>query len=251
MKQFHLYFNYLFVVVLIFTIVGCTEKDNGTFPENNEQESLVSMTLEEASAGYLKIHFEPSPEVNYYRYGQKNGSVTSIKQKGSKTKKFGYLNPNTEYCFTVIAYDSNNNELSTCVKRFRTIEPPYDNYYREYDNFYKITSVDMYKEKIANEHYKKNLRFNGTGEGYWFQVSWVGYAYEQVDKEWDAGTYQLEEGGDEHMYWADYNTGSSQIRTFGGGTMKITKNGNTMNVSITDNSGINYLQFYGKENSTK
>lgn len=240
MRHYLWFIRILVVIVLIAVTAGCTEKDN-----SHSQEGLVSMILEESSAGYLKIRFEPAPEVAYYCYGQKNGSVTSNGQRGTKTKKFGYLNPNTEYYFTVIAYDSNNVELSKSVKSFRTTEAPYDNYYREYDNFYKIISADMYKEKLANEHYKKNLRFNGTGEGYWFQVSWVGHAYESVDKVWNAGTYQLGEGGGEHVYWADYNTGKSYISTFGGGTMKITKSGSTMNVVITDNSGVKYLQFAG------
>ena len=219
-----------------------TSGDNPS-PAPTPSLEYVKMSVASQTAGSLYIMFEPISEVSYYRCGRTNSWSNNRKCNGVQTIGYGYMNPNTEYSFTAIAYNENDTELGRNTQTFRTAQAPYDNYMRSCGgtSFNPVYNVQMRKETLANGHTKKILQFNGQS-GYWFQVYKVYGPYESTNKNWEDGTYNIS-SSDCQIY---YNFGTNNVSIYdGNGKVKISHSGNIYTFFVVGDDDCIMVQFAG------
>lgn len=268
MKKISLIFA--FIALFMFSFCCCTEKESRsnsysgsssgrggsedpTNPENpddpdepNLPEPTVVMTADQVNPGNIKVNYKPEDGVVYYKCGQGN-SIGNTKYYTEKTINYNRLNPNTHYSFTAIAYDSLDREMSRATEIYKTLTAPYDSYLRPSSSFYPLYNASMYVENGANGYKQKILRFNGN-DGVWFRIAYNCAYGETPSSYWDEGTYHISSQSSTHNYWAYYNTGTSSISNYGGGTLTIKWGGNIMNAEIKDDDGMVVLKFVGTVN---
>ena len=76
------------------------------------QSPMVTVTLVNVTPTYMELKFEPSNNTAYYCYNVGGALTSTTHQTGVQTKKFSslqgeYFQPDTEYEFSVVAYDAN------------------------------------------------------------------------------------------------------------------------------------------------
>lgn len=239
--------------IITMCLLGCSEKDTSDLPSGSNStdtpggnQTYLTLSLEEQSAGYLSVLCEPKEGVAYYKIGK--GSLGSQKYTARKVFKYNGLNPLTEYTFCAEAYDSTDAKLGkTITQKYSTTAAPYSNYFRPMSAFYPLYSAEMRKDNLSNGYSQKVFHFQGD-YGYWMQIRWTSYAYETIDSYFAPGTYQIGAGGDgngHHCYVVLYNAGSSNINYIYEGTIEIKQSGNVMHVTITDSYGMKCLDYAG------
>ena len=70
------------------------------------------------------------------------------------------LQPDTEYEFTVAAYDANGTVLETIHPKFKTSPAPYSNYYRIYNNIYQLNYAKLRNQPAGNPNYRTKEKRN-------------------------------------------------------------------------------------------
>ena len=250
-KQHESYKILLYVLCLVVGIilVASCGKDSiedsiVTEEQPRPEGKFISISLEAATPASLKIHYEPTEDVAYYKCG-KGDHPSNLKNYSARTVKYDRLDPETEYTFTAYAFDSTDHVIEQVSTKFKTTEIPYYNYMRRDDLFYPISYADMRIESLANGHKKKCLRFVGQTEGCWFQVAYISAAYESVSKMWDEGTYNFDANSTGPRYYAEYNLDQNSIHYVEDGKMVIKRGGSIFNITVTDDYGVKLVQFAG------
>ncbi|MBQ2511560.1 MAG: hypothetical protein II531_05320 [Bacteroidales bacterium] len=236
-------------ILILFT--GCekdslnddTSNTSGNDPESNLPH--VRITLSDSGPGFLQVKFEPVGEMAYFKCG-KGRYPSSLKHTTPCNYRYGSLNPNREYNFSGISYDSAGRVIEETYVKFKTQQTPYADYMRDGDNFYPIAYADMRIETLANYHKKKCLRFVGTETGCWFQVAYISRAYEAVTKMWDEGTYYFSDNSNVPRYYAEYNMGTNSVKYIDDGKLVIQRSGDIFNIKVTDGENVVVVQFAGQ-----
>lgn len=195
------------------------------------QAPTVTVTLINVTPTYLELKFEPSNNTSYYCYNIGGTLTSSSHVTGVVTKKFTnqndqYLQPDTEYEFSVVAYDANGIAGEIIHPKFKTLQVPYANYYRVGDKFYELSYVKLINEPTANPYMRsKEIQF-WSEPGYWVRflaiVNWT-----ETDNNWYSGVYTT--GGDYnsvgYCFCTFYKNGSG-FDTGDGNALTISKSGN-------------------------
>ena len=212
------------------------------------QQPTVTVTLINISPTYLELRFEPSNNTSYYCYNI-GGTLTSTAHVvGVTTKRFStlqgeYLQPNTEYVFTVVAYDANGAAGEVIHPRFTTNPAPYSNYYRVMDNFYQLNYAKLSNVETANAYIRRKEIQLWSATGYFIRY-YVLVNYYETDNTWSSGVYTP--GG-------SYNSvGSSACEVWRNGsvvggcdTFTIKKSGNTYTYDLYGDNGSITAHFIG------
>ena len=228
------------------------EEKNFTTSEQ-PQSPTVTVTLINVTPTYLELRFEPSNNTDYYCYNI-GGTLTSTGHKvGVRTEKFKfsrlpngdsqYIQPDTEYEFSVVAYDANGTAGEIIHPRFKTSPAPYSNYYRVSDNFYQINYAKLINEPGSNSNFRLKAILLFSEYGYYVRFTQVCYWYE-TDNNWSPGVYPLSNG---------YYVGECDCAVMANGhnyspsdgTFTISKNGNVMTYDLFGDDGSKTAHFTG------
>jgi hypothetical protein len=206
------------------------------------------VTLINVTPTYLELKFEPSSNTSYYCYNI-GGTLTSTTHvTGVTTKKFStiqgqYLQPDTEYEFSVVAYNSNGTAGETIHPKFKTNPAPYSNYYRVMDSFYQLYYARLLNDETANP-YLRRKEIQLISSNYYFVRYFVIVNYYETDNNWSPGVYRP--GG-------TYNSvGFSVCEVWRNGnvvggcdTFTIKKSGNTYTYDLYGDDGSITAHFVG------
>ena len=230
------------------TVYG-EEKDFTT--EELPQLPSVTITLINVTPTYLELKFEPSSNISYYCYNIGSTLTSTIHHTGVNTRKFtSYqskgLQPDTEYEFSIVAYDNDGTAVEIMHPRFKTNPAPYVNYLRVYDNFYELNYAKLLNTSSGNA----NLRFKEiqiwSEPGYWLRFLTVVY-WNETDNIWSSGTYTTTLGGVNSI--GQYNCmvykNGSQVGVSEGSKFTISKNGNIYTYDLYSDDGYITAHFVG------
>lgn len=229
-------------------IVYGSEKNFTTNNEQPPQSPTVTVTVINVSPTYLELKFEPSSNTAYYCYNIGGTLTSTIHQTGVNTKKYTrfqsqYFQPDTEYEFSVVAYDANGTIGEITHPRFKTSPAPYTNYYRVYDNFYQINYAKLVNEQGSNSNLRLKSIILFSEYNYLIRFDKVCYWYE-TDNDWSPGIYPLSNG-----YYvgecACYVMANGHRYDPSNGEFTISKNGNMMTYDLYGDDGSITAHFTG------
>lgn len=216
----------------------------------NEQPQLpsVTVTLINVTPTYLELKFEPSSNTSYYCFNIGNALTSTTHQTGVKTQKFTnlqseYLQPNTEYVFSVVAYDASGVAGEIIHPKFKTNPAPYSNYMRIFDNFYQLNYAKLVNQPLNNYRTKEIQIWSEPG--YWVRFFTVVYSY-VTDNVWDSGIYTTTTSGSVGV--GQYGWGMVKNGNWWGeGVCRftITKSGNMHTYDLYGNRGEYTAHFTG------
>lgn len=226
-----------------------TYGEEKNFTTNEQPQSpTVTVTLINVTPTYLELKFEPSNNTDYYCYNI-GGTLTSTGHNvGVNTKKFKfsdgqYIQPDTEYEFSVVAYDANGTVGEIIHPKFRTSPAPYQNYYRVSDNFYKINYAKLINEPGSNSNLRLKAIILFSENNYYVRFSQVCYWYE-TDNNWSPGVYPLSGG----YYVGECDclvVANGHNYSPSNGEFTISKNGNMMTYDLYGDDGSKTAHFTG------
>lgn len=201
-----------------------------TTNETPNQQPTVTVTLVSATPTYLELKFEPSANTSYYCFNTGPTLTSTIHYTGNKTRKFtdhnrNYFQPNTEYVFTVVAYDSNGIAGETLHPRFTTADVPYENYMRVYDNIYPLYTAELNNEPSGNSDIRFKVIYISGDPGNYVRLLHQCPWYE-TDNNWPAGTYTMG-GGGTNLYSCRVVKNGTEWGVSDGSTFTISYSGNT------------------------
>lgn len=228
--------------------------DEKSFTTSEQPQSpTVAVTLVNVTPTYLELRFEPSNNTDYYCYNI-GGTMTSTGHKvGVRTEKFKfsrlpngdsqYIQPDTEYEFSVVAYDANGTAGEILHPKFKTSPAPFSNYYRVSDNFYQINYAKLINEPSGNSNLRRKSIILFSENGYFVRFNQICYWYE-TDNNWSPGVYPLSSGYyvgecDCIMMANGHNYSPSN------GEFTISKNGNIMTYDLFGDDGGKTAHFTG------
>lgn len=228
-----------------------TKMTSATTSEQPYVAPTVTVTLINVTPTYLELKFEPSSNTAYYCYNI-GGTLTSTTHvTGVITKKFTsiqsqYMQPNTEYVFSVVAYDSNGTAGEIIHPKFKTNPAPYANYFRLYDNIYQLNYAKLLNTSSGNA----NLRFKEiqlwSEPGYWVRFFTLVYYYE-TDNVWASGTYTTTgtSVNSYGQYACSVFKNGSNYGVGAGSQFTISKSGNTYTYDLYGDNGSITAHFTG------
>lgn len=225
-----------------------TKTTSATTSEQPYVAPTVTVTLVNVSPTFLELKFEPSSNTSYYCYNI-GGSLTSTTHvTGVKTQKFtnlqsDYMQPDTEYEFSVVAYDANGTAGEIMHPKFKTNPAPYSNYMRIFDNFYQLNYAKLVNQPLNNYRTKEIQIWSEPG--YWVRFFTVVYSY-VTDNVWDSGVYTTTTSGNVGVGqygWSMVKNGN----WWGEGICRFTikKSGNTYTYDLYGNRGEYTAHFTG------
>lgn len=214
------------------------------------QSPTVTVTLIDVSPTYLELKFEPSNNTAYYCYNF-GGTLTSTSHcMGVITKKITNFQgqsfqPNTEYVFSVVAYDNDGIAGEVIHPKFTTSPAPYSNYMRVYNKFYQLNYAKLRNEpNSANSNTRWKEIQLWSEPGFWVRFFTLVYWYE-TDNNWSSGVYTPSSTGEvglgQYGCWVIENAS-----TVGGcETFTITKSGNITTYDLYEANGYITAHFTG------
>lgn len=214
------------------------------------QSPMVTVTLVNVTPTYMELKFEPSNNTAYYCYNVGGALTSTTHQTGVQTKKFSslqgeYFQPDTEYEFSVVAYDANGTAGEIIHPKFKTNPAPYANYYRVFDNFYQLNYAKLQNYSSGNA----NLRFKEiqlwSELGYWVRFLTLVYYYE-TDNVWVPGTY-ITTGHTNNYGQCECTVfkNGSIYDVYAGSQFTISKSGNMWTYDLYGNDGSITAHFTG------
>lgn len=221
-----------------------TKQSTATTEEQPYEYASVTVTAINVQPGILELQFTPSSNTAYY-YFNKGSELTSTSLcQGPITRKYNYLQPNTDYVFSVVAYDANGVQGEVIHPTFKTAPAPYSNYLRQGDTFYPAYYAQITTDVLANNWGQKVIIIKGdTYE--WVRLQYLCYTYE-LDNIWNSGSYTLGQGTGMygyHGYSCAYNLKWQD--SFSDGSFTITKNGNNYTIDLESESELIWAHFSG------
>ena len=221
-----------------------TEIISATTLEKPYEYAYVTVTSTDIQAGYIELKFEPSANTAYYCFNQGPNLTSTYHNTGIITKKFNYLQPDTEYVFSVVAYDNNGVAGEVIHPTFRTAPAPYANYLRVGNNFYQMYTAQIGTEVLANGWGQKTLIIRGTPSTYWIKIMYLCYSSE-LNLVWSTGTYTIQGNSSYHQYSCMYNKGSNNPMSMSGGTFTLSKSGSVYTIDIASELDLVWAHFSG------
>lgn len=224
-----------------------TESISVTTLEKPYEYAYVTVTATDIQPGYIEIQFEPSPNTAYYCFNQGSVLTSTYQNTGIITKKYNYLQPDTEYIFSVVAYDSNGIAGEITHPTFRTAPAPYSNYLRVANNFYEMNSAIIKATDYNTGWGMKMFIIRGIPiDTYWIRLEFECYSSE-LNLIWNPGTYTIGGNSPHHQYNCRFkrNAGSGNGILVTEGTFTISKDGNVYTIDIASEHDIVWAHFTG------
>lgn len=213
------------------------------------QAPTVTVTLINVTPTYLELKFEPSNNTSYYCYNIGGTLTSSSHVTGVVTKKFTnqndqYLQPDTEYEFSVVAYDANGIAGEIIHPKFKTLQVPYANYYRVGDKFYELSYAKLVNNPTANAYLRNKEIQLWCQPGYWVRFCII-VNYTDTSNNW-SGIYTT--GGNYnsvgYCFCSVYINGSDH-GPGDGSTLTISKSGNMWTYDLYGERGFITAHFVG------
>ena len=224
-----------------------TDRIPATTLEKPYEYAYVTVTATDIQPGYIEIQFEPSPNTAYYCFNQGPTLTSTYQNTGTITKKYNYLQPDTEYIFSVVAYDSNGVAGEIIHPTFRTAPAPYSNYLRVANVFYEMNSAIIKTVDYNTGWGMKMLIIRGIPvDTYWIRLEYECYSSE-LNLIWNSGTYTIGGSSSHHQYNCRFkrNAGSGDGIPVTEGTFTISKSGNVYTIDIASEHDIVWAHFTG------
>ena len=169
-----------------------------------------------------------------------------IIKKFEQNSSNAYFQPNTEYVFSVVAYDSDGIAGEVIHPKFATSPAPYSNYMMVYNKFYQLNYVKLRNEpNSANTNTRWKEIQLWSEPGYWVRFFTLVYWYE-TDNTWSSGVYTTSSTGGsvglgQYGCWVIENAS-----TVGGcETFTITKSGSITTYDLYEANGSITAHFTG------
>lgn len=253
MKVFKKAIAALMLSVAVLFAVRCTKPDvpnSGENGENNGGEEAITVTISliNVSPTYLELKFEPSSNTAYYCFNIGGTLTSTTHQTGTITQKFtriktDYLQPDTEYEFSVVAYNANGSAGEIIHPKFKTDSAPYSNYYRVGDNFYILNYAKLRNELSSpNASTREKEIILWSEPSYWLRFYTLVYWYE-TDNVWYPGSYTTGGSGVGLYACEVYKNGLVGVGT--GSVFTIAKSGNASIYDLYGDNGYITAHFTG------
>ena len=214
------------------------------------QAPTVTVTLINVTPTYLELKFEPSNNTSYYCYNiggtlTSSGHVTGVITKKFTNQNSQYLQPDTEYEFSVVAYDANGIAGETIHPKFKTLQAPCANYYRAGDKFYELSYAKLINNTTANAYIRNKEIQLWCKPGCWVRFCTL-VNYTDTSNNWSTGIYTT--GGNDNSIGCCFCTiyiNASSYDLGDGSTFTISKSGNMWTYDLYGNNGYYTAHFVG------
>lgn len=218
-------FTLLFLMpFLIPALNSCTKSDadgnDYLLPVEDPSVSVDIEYQEENKPTSVSFYVDFSETTSYVNIYEGNGIIGTPRViKKSQTVSYSGLDPDTEYCYSLIPYNKDGKVGKSQLLKLKTGYLPYENYFCFKDKYYEITSVTTSVDRNQGNSNWKNLRFNTNTDTKFVLFTRPSPKYEGVDSYWYDGTYTIQESGSFYEYIGWFNTGSGINSA--SGTLKI------------------------------
>lgn len=223
-----------------------TEQIPVTTIEQPYEYAYVTVSLDTHTPVSLKLQFVPSANTSYY-YLNIGETLTSTWQRtGTLTINFDCLEPNTEYTFSVVAYDNNGVAGEVIHPKFTTDPAPYENYFNIGNNFYQLNTAQLSTEVLSNGYGQKVLTLRSSS------ICWIRIMYlcstSELNLNWSSGSFNIVNNSSYHQYNGMYSR-TGTILNLPSGTFTISKNGSMYTIDISVDNGYMKAHFSGTPTS--
>ncbi len=221
-----------------------SQQVSATTTEQPYQSPYVTVELVSCEAGYLELQFTPSPNTAYYCFNQGEMLTSTYHNSVPVREKYENLLPNTEYVFSVVAYDNDGIVGEVIHPRFTTKPAPYANYYRIGNNFYELSYAKLVNNPTANAYLRNKEIQLWCQPGYWVRFCII-VDYTDTSNNW-SGIYTT--GGNYnsvgYCFCSAYKNGT-EYGIGEGSTLTISKSGNMWTYDLYGDNGYVTAHFVG------
>lgn len=209
--------------------------------------ATVTVSLDTQTPVSLKLKFEPSANTAFYLFNIGETLTSTHHVTGSLTQNFNCLIPNTEYTFSIVAYDHNGVAGEVIHPTFTTEPSPYANYFNIGTDFHELKSAQFSTESYDNGLGLKVLTIRGYSSTCWIRLIYTCYISE-LNLNWPSGTYNIQTSASLHCYNGMYTRNGSTILDFPYGTLTITRSGNICTIDMSSDDNYIRVHFSGVMN---